>query len=455
MQLGSRRRRPAQCLYLETGSGPAPAPQLAPPTRLREAESAAPPRCPPLPRPLQSLRSPPAPSGFARPSPGERPRRRLQRAGIFLHRVCPTSFSVERLNCPKRGGVRGISSGSHILHVYPCNLPSHALQHIVLAGHLDIKDQASSEPKKRKGGWPKGKKRKPPKEFSAPRAPTTGYVTFLNEWRIKTKAKYPDLPFTEITKMLAAQWSQLSQAGRQKYIKEAEKDKQSYMKELKAYQDSEAYQAFLERRAVHKVKTLCGTISLGSRSENEALSLSTIDRDESNDLYCRTCNQFSSSFHNKKEHLMGKQHGQNLTGEFEKETAEFSKHQKLQEEKEEKDESEEIIDSTDVFQFAGLTSQKNFASSDFCFLQEFIFRLLKFKDFELCELKRSLTKAYEDQESLKKQLEDLKNQQLKLEMDFASIKAYSGTLEKEFENLNMVPMLFQVHLQIVETKSEV
>ncbi|XP_039395616.1 SWI/SNF-related matrix-associated actin-dependent regulator of chromatin subfamily E member 1-related-like isoform X2 [Mauremys reevesii] len=349
------------------------------------------------------------------------------------------------------GGVRGIPSGNQILHGYPCNLPSRALQHIVLAGHLDIKEQASSEPKKRKGGWPKGKKRKPPKEFSTPRAPTTGYVIFLNERRIKTKAKHPDLPFTEITKMLAAQWSQLSQAGKQKYIKEAEKDKQRYMKELKAYQDSEVYQTFLERRAVHKVKTLC---AIGSRSENEALALSAIDRDESNDLYCRTCNQFFSSFHNKKEHLMGKQHLQNLTGEFEKETAEFSKHQKLQEEKEGKDESEEEIDSTDVFQFGGLTSQKNFASSDFCFLQEFIFRLLKFKEFELCELKRSLTKAYEEQESLKKQLEDLKNQQLKLEMDFASIKAYSGTLEKEFENLNMVPMMFQFHLQIVDTRSQ-
>uniref|UniRef100_A0A8C3FDZ7 HMG box domain-containing protein n=1 Tax=Chrysemys picta bellii TaxID=8478 RepID=A0A8C3FDZ7_CHRPI len=158
------------------------------------------------------------------------------------------------------GRVRGIPSGSQILNVHPRNLQSHALQHIVLTGHLDIKKQGSSEPKKRKGGWPKGKKRKPPKEFSAPRAPTTGYVIFLNERRIKTKAERPDLPFTEITKMLAAQWSQLSQAGKQKYIKEAEKDKQRYMKELKAYQDSEAYQAFLERRAVHKVRTLCGKL---------------------------------------------------------------------------------------------------------------------------------------------------------------------------------------------------
>lgn len=36
--------------------------------------------------------------------------------------------------------------------------------------------------------------------------------------------------------------------------------------------------------------------------------------DGGSDLYCRTCRQFFSSLHNKKEHLLGKQHLQNLTG---------------------------------------------------------------------------------------------------------------------------------------------
>ena len=35
---------------------------------------------------------------------------------------------------------------------------------------------------------------------------------------------------------------------------------------------------------------------------------------ENDDLYCRTCRQFFSSLHNKREHLLGKQHLQNLTG---------------------------------------------------------------------------------------------------------------------------------------------
>uniref|UniRef100_A0A7N5KBA6 HMG box domain-containing protein n=1 Tax=Ailuropoda melanoleuca TaxID=9646 RepID=A0A7N5KBA6_AILME len=68
---------------------------------------------------------------------------------------------------------------------------------------------------KRKGGWPKGKKRKPPRDISVPRAPVTGYVIFLNEQRSQLRARHPDLPFTEITKILAAQWAQLSQEKKQ------------------------------------------------------------------------------------------------------------------------------------------------------------------------------------------------------------------------------------------------
>ena len=41
--------------------------------------------------------------------------------------------------------------------------------------------------------------------------------------------------------------------------------------------------------------------------------------DDANELYCRVCNQYFSSLHNKKEHLFGKQHLLMLTGEFERE----------------------------------------------------------------------------------------------------------------------------------------
>ncbi|XP_058402684.1 SWI/SNF-related matrix-associated actin-dependent regulator of chromatin subfamily E member 1-related-like [Diceros bicornis minor] len=328
------------------------------------------------------------------------------------------------------------------------------MQQAVLA-ERDPKEQDTEEPKKRRGGWPKGKKRKPPRDLSVPRAPTTGYVIFLNEQRSQLRAEHPDLPFTEITKMLAAQWAQLSQEKKQRYIYEADEDKQRYIRELQAYQSSEAYRAFLRRRAAHKAQALCGTGAPGSGCESEGLDFSAIDGDENNDLYCRTCKQFFSSLHNKKEHLLGKQHLQNLTGEFEKDSAECLKHLGTLEEEEgqnlSKGDSEEEAESPDLLPLRGLSPENSFASLDLCFLQEFIFKLLKIKEFELRELQKTLERAQAEQEALQRQLVELQNQQQRLEAELAGLKAYGVLLEKEFENLNMMVMLSHFGLQVMDT----
>uniref|UniRef100_A0A4X1SKG1 HMG box domain-containing protein n=1 Tax=Sus scrofa TaxID=9823 RepID=A0A4X1SKG1_PIG len=263
----------------------------------------------------------------------------------------------------------------------PPDLVSLPTGHIALADPGHLKEQDSEEPKKKRGGWPKGKKRKPPRDLPVPRAPTTGYVIFLNEQRSQLRARHPDLPFTEITKMLATQWAQLSQEKKQRYVYEADEDKQRYIRELQAYQSSEAYRAFLRRRAAHKVQALCGTDAPGCEFESRSLDFSAIDGDESDDLYCRTCRQFFSSQHNKREHLLGKQHLQNLTGEFEKESAECLKHLEPLEGDEGqnliKGDSEEEAEGLDPLLLGGLIPQKGFPSLDLCFLQEFIFKLLK------------------------------------------------------------------------------
>ena len=44
--------------------------------------------------------------------------------------------------------------------------------------------------KTKKGGWPKGKKRKRVKDENAPKQPLTGYVRFLNERREKVRTVY-------------------------------------------------------------------------------------------------------------------------------------------------------------------------------------------------------------------------------------------------------------------------
>ncbi|TNM87391.1 SWI/SNF-related matrix-associated actin-dependent regulator of chromatin subfamily E member 1-related isoform X1 [Takifugu rubripes] len=99
-------------------------------------------------------------------------------------------------------------------------------------------DQRADEPKKR--GWPKGKKRKKVLP-NGPKAPVTGYVRFLNERREHMRARYPDLPFPEITKRLGAEWTRLSQSDKQRYLDEAEREKMQYAQELKEYQQTEAY----------------------------------------------------------------------------------------------------------------------------------------------------------------------------------------------------------------------
>ncbi|XP_020557908.1 SWI/SNF-related matrix-associated actin-dependent regulator of chromatin subfamily E member 1-related isoform X2 [Oryzias latipes] len=100
-------------------------------------------------------------------------------------------------------------------------------------------DQAQEEPKKR--GWPKGKKRKKVLP-NGPKAPVTGYVRFLNERREQMRARYPDLPFPEITKRLGSEWTHLAPNDKQRYLDEAEREKVQYAQELKEYQQTEAFQ---------------------------------------------------------------------------------------------------------------------------------------------------------------------------------------------------------------------
>ncbi|XP_066576151.1 SWI/SNF-related matrix-associated actin-dependent regulator of chromatin subfamily E member 1-related isoform X2 [Amia ocellicauda] len=345
-------------------------------------------------------------------------------------------------------GLTHLPPGAQLVPIHPLTSALQPLHNIILDGQQEEKQCDTKETKKRKGGWPKGKKRKPPKEFSAPRAPTTGYVIFINERKVQLKMDHPDLPFTEITKMLGIQWSQLSLEEKQKYNNAAETDKQRYITELKAYQNSEAYKAFLKRKALNKVKNVCGIESVDAEMENEVFVLSQIDGDENSDLYCRTCNQYFSSLHNKKEHLMGKQHLQNLTEEFEKETVVHSKEQ--EEELAEEDSEEE----TDLAQLCGLASQDSLTSLDLSLLEEFLVKQMKLREFELHELSATLEKEMEKHTNLNKQLQELQKQKTSLETDLENLKVYGGTLESQLDSLKMVPLLFQFHIQIIDSEAE-
>jgi len=137
-------------------------------------------------------------------------------------------------------------------------------QNIILApgaeyqiAHIQVLNapSESGEGERKKGGWPKGKKRKKvTKDVNAPKQPLTGYVRFLNDRREKVRAENPGLTFTEITKLLGAEWSTLQLHEKQHYLEEAEKDKERYVKELEAYHQTEAYKMFTKKQAEKRAK---------------------------------------------------------------------------------------------------------------------------------------------------------------------------------------------------------
>lgn len=100
--------------------------------------------------------------------------------------------------------------------------------------------------KKGRGGWPKGRKRKPELLNLPPKAPATGYNLYLNEQRKSFKDS--SLAFHEITKIIGNKWSSLTLEEKKPYLAKAEEDKKRYREELRQYRQSDAYRAYLTKK---------------------------------------------------------------------------------------------------------------------------------------------------------------------------------------------------------------
>lgn len=99
----------------------------------------------------------------------------------------------------------------------------------------------------------RGKKRKKaPRDATAPKQPLTGYFRFLNDRREKVRNDNPTMPFAEITKVLAAEWSSLPVDQKQQYLDAAEQDKERYNREVSDYKQTEAYRLFSEKQNTEK-----------------------------------------------------------------------------------------------------------------------------------------------------------------------------------------------------------
>lgn len=90
------------------------------------------------------------------------------------------------------------------------------------------------------GGDQKRRKKDP----LAPKAPLNGYLVYFNEERAGMRAKNPNIGFGELTKIIATKWKELPTDSKQKYINEADQDKERYEKEMACYKKSDAYKQF-------------------------------------------------------------------------------------------------------------------------------------------------------------------------------------------------------------------
>ncbi|XP_051918146.1 high mobility group protein 20A isoform X3 [Hippocampus zosterae] len=135
----------------------------------------------------------------------------------------------------------------------------------------ELQNCGLSSQKTRRANWTKGRKRKKPmKDRNAPKAPLTGYVRFMNDRREQLRAERPDVPFPEITRMLGNEWSKLPPEEKQRYLDEADRDKERYMRELEKYQKTEAYKHFT-RKVQEKQKGKRQRGDVGNPAANESL----------------------------------------------------------------------------------------------------------------------------------------------------------------------------------------
>ncbi|XP_011301487.1 high mobility group protein 20A [Fopius arisanus] len=103
------------------------------------------------------------------------------------------------------------------------------------------------------------KRKKAPRDATAPKQPLTGYFRFLNDRREKVRAENPNMSFAELTKLLASEWSSLPAEQKQLYLDAAEQDKERYNKEFSDYKQTEAYKLFTERQSTEGKKERNGT----------------------------------------------------------------------------------------------------------------------------------------------------------------------------------------------------
>lgn len=293
---------------------------------------------------------------------------------------------------------------------------------------------------KKKGGWPKGKKRKQAtSETTAPRAPTTGYVLFQQERRQIIKKTNPEIPFAEVTKILGNEWSSLPSSEKQLYLKRAEEDKKRYREELKLYQQSEGYQTYQKWK---KLKAVSNENTNSSNDDSPSFTIHTIEEEDTNELYCKVCDILFSSIHNKKEHLYGRQHLQAVTGEIHKEAMEQS--QVSEDESLFSNEDHYVSKSSSGGNLSNHSRLQNISPTNVNQAVHDFLALNLARMQEISVLKKKLSETKRKHEKLQREMQECKVLEKKFQQELKMAKEYCAMLTSQLDSLRMVPALFGV-----------
>jgi len=96
----------------------------------------------------------------------------------------------------------------------------------------DVSSESGSEDGGKRRRKRKKKKIKDPKK---PKRAMSSFMFFANEQRPNVRLQYPDIKITEIGKRLSELWKALTKEQRQKYVDDADRDKERYKKAMETY----------------------------------------------------------------------------------------------------------------------------------------------------------------------------------------------------------------------------
>ncbi|XP_037070566.1 uncharacterized protein LOC119091782 isoform X2 [Pollicipes pollicipes] len=252
-------------------------------------------------------------------------------------------------------------------------------------------------------------KRTPPEYGDPPPAPLSAYNLFAKEQYPRLKARWRGLNVRRAGPKLSSLWAGLSPAERGVYQERAYQQKEQYRQQLTDYRR----RARLWRRRQAQAE--------GDGDSTDQPEVHSDD--DRNDLYCRLCDAYFSSSHNKEQHLHSRQHVRAISLQ----AAEWPA---------------ASADSEDERPDSPLEPPADVSGA----LEDVLHQTVR-REQEIRCLTEARAQLGEQQRQLRQLADELEVRHDRAAMDLESETSHSRRLTDQLENLLLVPTLFGVMSQ--------